>query len=496
MTGKHIHGDGTHTHNELLPDKLGKEGIKLIIKGDLKNLPNISFKKKKPRKPRDNTKKKDDLEKLVKTIESKIKDFEGKKQIVERVISSGGTIQQVPVYIPQFSVPEKPSKDDLNNIINDVFGAENNLRQYYEQTTNQPFIEIEEIFDNEEEAPDLPNEDPPPPRLEEPDLPIEDPEPQRIEEDLPIEEEAPQRIEEDLPIEEEEEAPQRIEEDLPPLAPRLQPTPLSVEQWEEIPNLNIPSATFENVSRPIISEDTGRSLLDSVQDIIDNNENSILSWFNTPKPRNLVLKQSETEFDDYKKMNPSKLVQQERIDEYENISQFQLTTEEEAQLQIEREKETEAIQLRENFRDLGITHNLGSNANIRKLDRLREQLGNDIFIPIANSIYENLGRKVRVTAFYNAMIRELDRLNEVAEFQRQREAERESEREAAAAEGADFQQRNETTDAPKRKKKIVFRKNETADFQQRNETADAPKRKKKIVFKKKDDPAPKRKKKN
>ncbi len=151
-SGKHKHNhdtDGSHTHTETD----FKEGIQLIIKGknSLKNLPNISIKEKKKRKPKDNTKKKEELEKLVDIIEDKMKDFEGKKQIVGKVLSNGNTIEQVPVYIPQFTVPDKPSKEDLNDIINDIFVSENNLRQFYEQKTNQPFEEIEEIFDNQED---------------------------------------------------------------------------------------------------------------------------------------------------------------------------------------------------------------------------------------------------------------------------------------------------------------------------------------------------------
>ena len=143
MSGKHKHGNGKHKHNkqQLLVDKLGKEGIKLLVKGKLKHVPNITIKQPN-NKPRDYSKKKEDLEQIAREIQKNIKKFEGKKNAVERVMGGGGGGQggacasvsvQVPVHIPQFSVPENPNRNNLNDINNTVLESENDLREYYEQ---------------------------------------------------------------------------------------------------------------------------------------------------------------------------------------------------------------------------------------------------------------------------------------------------------------------------------------------------------------------------
>ena len=191
MSGKHKHGNGKHKHKkELLIEKLGKEGIKLMVKGKLKHIPNISIKQPN-KKPRDYSKKKEDLAEIAKEIQKNIKEFEGKKNVVERVMGGGGggaggsagsvsiqMPQQVPVHIPQFSVPENPSRNNLNDINNVVLEAENELREFFEEQTNLPFLQIEEIYEeNPDNFDDLPSIEP---NIEDDILPEDEDEADRI----------------------------------------------------------------------------------------------------------------------------------------------------------------------------------------------------------------------------------------------------------------------------------------------------------------------------
>ena len=146
----------------------------------MKHVPNITIRQPN-KKPRDNSKKKEDLEQIAKEIQKNIKEFEGKKNVVERVMGGGGGGQggstgsvsvQVPVHIPQFSVPENPSKNNLNDINNTVLESENDSREYHEQQNpGRSFLEIEEIYEeNPDEFDDLPDLEP----IDEPDILPED----------------------------------------------------------------------------------------------------------------------------------------------------------------------------------------------------------------------------------------------------------------------------------------------------------------------------------
>lgn len=450
MSGRHKHGDGEHTHNELLPDKLGKEGIKLIIKGDLKNLPNISFKEKKPKKKRDNTKKKDDLEKLVKTIESKINEFEGKKQIVERVLSSGGnTIQQVPVYIPQFSVPEKPSRDDLNDIINEVFDAENNLREYYEQTTNQPYTEIEAIFENEQGQNINPDDDLP-----------------ELEEN--IEENVPDLIESEPLIDTVSEIVSIPENNIMNWFRDNTPRPLELNQAETefqaydrteddnklfLENMN--KEQNELIELKKIELEEKENILKQMTDVVKLSEKDyllledeyaskiqIIEILEDGKDRDDKIKEQEilklkldasknqdelqdtidilkkdidntsTQLETYKKMNPPKLSLQSRIDESIDMNQFVLTSDEEVKLEIQREKDALAMRLSANFQRLGITHNIGGYNNTVRLEELRERIGDELFIYATQKIYGEYTDNIQVKEFINRMMELTDRADE------------------------------------------------------------------------------------
>lgn len=563
MGGKHKHGNGKHKHKhnktQLLIDKLDKEGIKLLVKGKLKHVPNISIRQPKPNKPRDNSKKKEDLEEIAREIQKNIKKFEGKKNVVERVMGGGGgggsgssSVSVVPIHIPQFSVPQNPSKNNLNDINNTVLETENDLREFYEEENpGRSFLEIEEIYEeNPDEFDDLPNleaidegeDDILPEDENEGDRMIEEAEniPQPVNQDInrlrelfqdmrnrpsgiPIIEEPESDDDNDNQLLAIEGPPYNpMNEDIlnlppPPPTPSLLPAQQNLDDWTEIPDiLELPPTILQTVYRP-----PERTLMDNVSDIVDIAEGTILNWFSEAKPRKLAPNQSETEFqaydrtdDDAKlylqtinneqdeliKLKNEELKEKEKLlqdmedvnkltekdlndleieigeklslietmkegkekddkikeaqilslqlegfekqeelrdtieelnlevddtkneldnlqnlqkpsklglssqNEFQNITQFQLSSQEQEHLQNQRSRESEAEALSKNFKELGIRHNIGSYNNIIKLEELRQQLGDNMFLQIANSIYENEGQNVSVNTFLKQML--------------------------------------------------------------------------------------------
>jgi len=114
---------------------------------------------------------------------------------------------------------------------------------------------------------------------------------------------------------------------------------------------------------------------------------------------------TKNELDNLKNLQkPAKLGLSGGQDEFEqSITQFQLSTDEGEQLQVKRNKEIQAQELTNNLRELGIEHYVGSYNNIVKLDALRQRLGDDRFMRLANSIYEQEGTDVRVLKFLDQM---------------------------------------------------------------------------------------------
>ena len=109
-SGNHKHDknniEGKHTHDF---EELEEEGLKLIVKGSLKNIPNLIIKKPKSDKQKKQAKekreskkqeKKNDLNELIQTIEKNFEKFQGTKALAQQ-----STQQQIPVYIPQYTAP-------------------------------------------------------------------------------------------------------------------------------------------------------------------------------------------------------------------------------------------------------------------------------------------------------------------------------------------------------------------------------------------------------
>jgi len=152
-SGNHKHDknniEGKHTHDF---EELEEEGLKLLIKGNLKNIPEISFKKTKSEKEKAKAKekresnkeqKKNELNTLIQEIEKNFEKFQGTKALAQQ-----STQQQIPVYIPQYTAPtgKNLNVDNLTEINNMILEKENELKQYYEQTYNQKWDEIEASY--------------------------------------------------------------------------------------------------------------------------------------------------------------------------------------------------------------------------------------------------------------------------------------------------------------------------------------------------------------
>ena len=78
----------------------------------------------------------------------------------------------------------------------------------------------------------------------------------------------------------------------------------------------------------------------------------------------------------------------------------------------------------QNFQDLGLRHNLGGFNNIIKLEQLRQQVGDEIFVNITNSIYRNGNSlEIPVRTFLNEMEEIINRNNE-RNFEQEEELQR------------------------------------------------------------------------
>jgi len=152
-SGNHKHNrdnpEGLHTHDY---EELGEQGLKLLVKGSLKNMPEFSFKKPKSEKQKKEAKekrdkkkedKKNELNEMINEIERNLANFQSKKQIASQSVG-----QQIPIYIPQYT-PPTGSNLNIQNLseINDmILRKENELKQYYEQEFQRKWSEIEEQY--------------------------------------------------------------------------------------------------------------------------------------------------------------------------------------------------------------------------------------------------------------------------------------------------------------------------------------------------------------
>jgi len=154
-SGKHKHDKqnelGEHTHDY---EELDDEGLKLIVKGKLKNLPNFSFKKPKTEKQKKEAEekkeekkknKKEQLNELIDTIENNFSKFQSKKQIAQQ--TSGSSIP-IPIYIPQYTQPtgKNLNVETLTEINDMILKKENELKQYYEKEYKKSFSEVDRQY--------------------------------------------------------------------------------------------------------------------------------------------------------------------------------------------------------------------------------------------------------------------------------------------------------------------------------------------------------------
>ena len=158
-SGKHKHDKenelGEHTHDY---EELDDEGLKLIVKGKLKNLPNFSFKKPKTEKQKKEAEekkeekkknKKEQLNELIDTIENNFSKFQSKKQIAQQ--TSGSSIP-IPIYIPQYTQPtgKNLNVETLTEINDMILKKENELKQYYEREYKKSFTEVDRQYNQME----------------------------------------------------------------------------------------------------------------------------------------------------------------------------------------------------------------------------------------------------------------------------------------------------------------------------------------------------------
>lgn len=167
----------------------GEEGIKLLVKGKLKDIPEISFKKPKTEKQKKEAKekketkkenKKNELNNLVEEIENNFEKFQSKKQIAQQSAQ-----QPIPIYIPQYTAPtgRNLNVENLTEINNMILEKENELKEFYEEEFKKKWDEIEESYielENRalEEDKEIAIREPEIPTIEPPVLPTIEPVPQ------------------------------------------------------------------------------------------------------------------------------------------------------------------------------------------------------------------------------------------------------------------------------------------------------------------------------
>jgi hypothetical protein len=130
----------------------GEEGIKLLIKGKLKNIPEFSFKKPKTEKEKLEAEakkeakketKKNDLNVLIDQIEKNFEKFQTTKKIAQQQ-----TQQQIPIYIPQYTPPQgkQLNTQNLTEINNMILEKENEIKEYYETKFNLKWSNVEDAY--------------------------------------------------------------------------------------------------------------------------------------------------------------------------------------------------------------------------------------------------------------------------------------------------------------------------------------------------------------
>ena len=154
MSGNHKHEkdniEGKHVHEN--DDDLGKEGLKLLLKGPLKNIPDFKFQKPKSNREKQESKEKRELKKLNKKnglssmlneIENNFEKFQTTKTIIEKQ-----TNNKIPIYIPQYSQPtgNNLNTDTLTSINNLMLEKYNELKQYFETQYNESFTLVENMY--------------------------------------------------------------------------------------------------------------------------------------------------------------------------------------------------------------------------------------------------------------------------------------------------------------------------------------------------------------
>ena len=275
-SGNHLHSksnlEGKHVHDF---DELGEQGVKILVKGSLKNMPEFSFKKAKTNKQKNEAKekrdekkqeKKNELNQLIESIEANFNKFQGTKEIAQQTVA-----QQIPVYIPQYTPPtgNNLTVENLTEINNMILSKENELKQYYEQEYQQKWDEIEQAYtelENRalEEDREIAFKEPVMPQIEQP---LSEPDLA-----LPVIRPVP------LP--------------LPPqyTPPTLPPPPTVIDDFELIPKPTelTPSEEFEY-------EPEQKSFADNVVDLLGIFDDEVLNKYKNMNPKLKVLEEINEE---------------------------------------------------------------------------------------------------------------------------------------------------------------------------------------------------------
>jgi len=370
-SGKHKHDKqnelGEHTHDY---EELDDEGLKLIVKGKLKDIPEINFKKPKTKKQKKEAKeaketrkeeKKEKLNNLVNQIEKNVSSFQGKKQIAQQ--SSG---QNIPIYIPQYTPPtgKNLNVENLTEINNMILKKENELKEYYEKEFKKKWSEVEENY-----------------------IELEN---RALEEDKEI------AFREPILPQPEELQPEELQPEEEPILPEIKPEPsplqLQIKPIEEFekefefiqPEL-IPTRQFEYMPEE-------ESLEDKVMGLLDIFDDEVLRKFQKADPKIETLEklnEEQQQIIDSKENQLNQLVEMEsnlrealnldrqsieKIEKelMEKIEEANLLSDENERLQKIKEAEILSIQLDGANNIAQLTEELGKVADER--DKIKEEL--------------------------------------------------------------------------------------------------------------------------
>jgi hypothetical protein len=372
-SGKHKHDkdnpEGLHTHDF---DELGEEGLKLLVKGKLKNLPNFSFKKAKTEKQKKEAEekkeekkknKKEQLNELIDTIENNFSKFQSKKQVAQQ--QSGSSVP-IPIYIPQYTAPtdKNLNVENLTDINNMILKKENELKEYYEKEFKKKWSEVEENY-----------------------IELEN---RALEEDKEI------AFREPILPQPEELQPEELQPEEEPILPEIKPEPsplqLQIKPIEEFekefefiqPEL-IPTRQFEYMPEE-------ESLEDKVMGLLDIFDDEVLRKFQKADPKIETLEklnEEQQEIIDSKQNQLNQLVEMEsnlrealnldrqsieKIEKelMEKIEEANLLSDENERLQKIKEAEILSIQLDGANNIAQLTEELGKVADER--DKIKEEL--------------------------------------------------------------------------------------------------------------------------